>query len=929
PLRLELRPGEPARLSAREQPDGAALEAAGDPAALAALFSLLAEQWPALPDGPHAVEAVGWLRRSLAGWTPEGRAATLRADLDAVPSVPDGGAVRLLDDDPRERATLAGLVEEILGGGVDVLGPGAAGIVFQHQWSTRWERDRALDTLRDQLLPRLDPRQPLTLTMMVSEPAGVRRGLARDVRQTLRDAGFPPERVEVHVLDAFKAGLSWLREVVLPGWLTLPGIARVVLRFRPLTPGPEQAALDMRIRWLQELFPADEILSRALGLPLDRVTLEEWDGPATYAAEALDADGRTLAHEEFSPLWYARPYFGPYPDAGTVHVVTGGIVARQGETTVEARVPTDLDAFWDYFQAEVLPRLRTSIVEQSDGSPTAADQPFFDELRVEVSISEVDEPYGIREEQHSAAEALHEDIYFNTLDFIELLGQRLNGQRLVAPGSVIPIVHVRPGLAPSARVTLRARARSVARLELGALGRPIGTITRTLPPAAGVTAIAGDEGWLELTVSLPEADAHTRHVLSALGTIVPPEEGRPALAVQAGAEEVMVTAPLPDTLPEVVPAPVPTPSDTILTEENLLPLLARLADRPGVSVRLAERSYQHRPIPALEITAPMAARVWSPRKLALQKPTFLAVGRHHANEVASTTAALQLAELLTGDPGWRPLLDRVNVALLPYENADGAALHAWLQREHPIWKHHPARYNAVGFEFGEDLHNPDSPYGEARVRGALWRRWLPDVVVDNHGVPSHEWAQVFAGFGSPPRFGVSYWQLQALIYGILHYLDDPALPEHRDAALALRDAVARAIAADPELLQLNRTYYERYVTWGHRWVPERFPAGRHREMVWHFGPVAADAPRVRRAFTARAPKLTVVSWVTEVGDETAHGDQLERTARAHLLANRATLDLLAAAATPVERRFLAVPDGTRVTVARARPIRLPAPLDPS
>ncbi|HET9016940.1 MAG TPA: M14 family metallopeptidase [Thermomicrobiaceae bacterium] len=927
PLRLDVRSGDSARLSVREQPGGAALEAAGDPGALASLLGLLAREWPALPGGPDASESVAWLRRTLAGWTPEGRAAALRADLEAVPAVPDGGAVRLLDDDPDERAGLAVLVEEILGTGVDVLGPGATGVVFRQEWSARWEGDRALDALREQVLPALDPRRPLELTLLVSEPPEQRRRLDRAVRQTLAHAGFAADGVRVHVLDAFKAGLGWLREVVLPEWLGLVGIDRVVLHFLPLVPEPGLHALDMRIRWLQELFPGDEVMAAALGLPLDRFSLEEWDGPATYAAEALDAGGRSLARAEFSPLWYTRPYVGPYPDAGTVHVSTGGILARQGNTTVEVAVPTDLDVFWDYYQGEVLPRLRTYIVEQADGRPAAADQPFFDELRVEVSVSESDEPYGLREERHSAAEALHEDIYFNTLDFVEVLGQRLSGERLVAPGPVVPVVHVRPGLAPAARVSLRARARAVGRLELGGLSRPIGTVARDLPPAAGITAVAGDEGWLELTVSLPEADAHTRHVLAALGTVAPPEEGRPALAVQAGAEQVMVAAPLPDALPEVEPAPLPTPSDTILTEENLLSQLARLTDRPEVTVRLAERSYQGRPIPAVEVVAPMAAAVWSPRKLALQKPTFLVVGRHHANEVASTTAALWLVERLVDDPFWRPLLDRVNVALLPYENADGAALHAWLQHEHPIWKHHPARYNAVGFEFGEDQHNPDSPYGEARARAALWRRWLPDVVVDNHGVPSHEWAQVFAGFGSPPRFGVSYWQLQALIYGILHYLDDPAYPAHRDAALALREAVARAVAEDPELLALNRTYYERYVTWGHRWVPERFPAGRHGEMVWHFGPVAADAPRLRRAFTARAPQLTVVSWVTEVGDETAHDGQLERTARAHLVANRATLDLLAAAATPVERRFLGTPDGVRVTVARARPIRLTAPAE--
>ena len=71
------------------------------------------------------------------------------------------------------------------------------------------------------------------------------------------------------------------------------------------------------------------------------------------------------------------------------------------------------------------------------------------------------------------------------------------------------------------------------------------------------------------------------------------------------------------------------------------------------------------------------------------------------------------------------LLDHVNVAIIPYENPDGAELHAWLQQEHPTWKHHPARYNAVGLEFSLERGNTDSRYGEGRVRDKVWQRWLP------------------------------------------------------------------------------------------------------------------------------------------------------------------------------------------------------------
>lgn len=360
-----------------------------------------------------------------------------------------------------------------------------------------------------------------------------------------------------------------------------------------------------------------------------------------------------------------------------------------------------------------------------------------------------------------------------------------------------------------------------------------------------------------------------------------------------------------------------------MNAERLSRQLARLAAAPEARYTPAvEWSYGGRALPLLELTAPITTSLWSPRKLSLLKPTLLIIARHHANEVASTTAALLLAERLVDLPEWRWLLSRVNLVVLPLANPDGAALHDLLQREHPTWKHHPARYNATGFEFAADIGNPDSRYGEARARDKVFRRWLPDIVVDNHGVPSHEWAQLYAGFGSPPRFGVSYWQVQALIYGIIHY--DEERPAHRQAAFALRNAVAAAVAADAELLAWNRRFRERYQTWGANRLPDRFPAETHREMVFHFGPASGRRGRGGRDFAARFPGLTVADWVTEVADETVRGAMLRRTAGAHLTANRATLDLLAAAATPPQRRILSSADGarTRITLCRRRPILL-------
>ena len=103
--------------------------------------------------------------------------------------------------------------------------------------------------------------------------------------------------------------------------------------------------------------------------------------------------------------------------------------------------------------------------------------------------------------------------------------------------------------------------------------------------------------------------------------------------------------------------------------------------------------------------------------------------------------------------------------------------------------------------------------------------------------------------------------------------------------------------------------------------PERFPGEFHDDMLWHVSAVDPDA--ARRGFHLLYPRTTVISWVTEVNDETAEGEHLERVARAHLLANKATLDLLAVAATPAKLVVIDHGDG-RLThrFGRPRPLRL-------
>lgn len=832
-LRFEVRITDvPAMLTAT----GDGWVAAGEARSLAALLERVAANWPHItaPETGGAGAAISRLRRWLAGDGPE---------------------------------------------------PDEAGeSVWEQEWSDVWEIERLLELAERHLpdaLGSLTERSSLCLTAFVSEPPDQRAAVREQLMTLVASQGIVG--VEVVVLSAFKSGLSWLLDDVAPA-LDGRDVGRIRIEYAPFEQPEESTALDLRIRWLQELFPGTELLAAALSIPLESIDVVEGEPGVTFRAEAWDRAGEGLGVWKCDPIQRSRPFVDAISDSGQVLVTTGGWVLSVDGTPVNTMAcPTDLETFWLFWQTTVIPEIFGRIAAQ--GGAHAAAQPFFSELLVEVWISEPNEVLGLREENVSAAEALAEDLYFTTLDAIELHGKATTGERLNAPGAVIPIVHVTPGEAPRAKVTLRAALirRDLARPEL----RVVSLSLQDEEFVVGVEVETDD-------------DAATLGRLRELVALEQPAGASLLTLVTIGSDSILLRLPVSSLLVPTGPEPTVPPMDANIWGDGVMEQARSLTAFPEVTAWVEEESYQGRPIVALALAAPTPGRLSSATKLAILKPTHLIIARHHANEISSTNAAFRLAWNCATDPDWRRYLDRVNIIILPEENPDGAALHVRLASEPEArnWKHHAARYNALGCEYGEAHFDADTRFGEARARTSLWRRWPADVVVDNHGVPSHEWVQPFAGYGSPPRFAVSYWVVQALLYGIARWIDDADYSEHRQAVEALRKAVSTAVR-DTDIGAWNQVYWESYQFWGQSRLPERFPGDFRDGMLWHIDSAALDPNG--RSFTSRYPKTTVLSWVTEVNDETASGEHLERVARAHLLANQATLELLHAAAPPTRR----------------------------
>jgi hypothetical protein len=126
-----------------------------------------------------------------------------------------------------------------------------------------------------------------------------------------------------------------------------------------------------------------------------------------------------------------------------------------------------------------------------------------------------------------------------------------------------------------------------------------------------------------------------------------------------------------------------------------------------------------------------------------------------------------------------------------------------------------------------------------------------------------------------------------LLYGIVDHIDSANAAQLTDE---MRGAIAGNLAIERDLAQINETLGDRYRRWGANREPDRFPASYDGSFLCYVRSHPFDP--ANRNFGVRFPSTTLLDWVTEVPDETAHGDRLEQTARCHLLANLTAIESL-------------------------------------
>ena len=747
-------------------------------------------------------------------------------------------------------------------------------------------------------------------------------------------------------------------------------------------------------RWVHELYPVDEIFLRDLGIAKDNFSVEIVNDPKDiYTVEATDAAGEVVYHTAFSPKTVEREYLDKFPGWSRVLVTTGWISASvNGTSVVDERIATDPERFWDHYQSKVLPRIYDNVMKVTDNRPLPDKQPFHRDLDVEVWMSEPDFRIGVDEELVSSLEALHEDLYFVTLDFFDALGRTTTRRRLAAPGKIFPIIHPdRPGKPGEVRIHYAGNASTKAKLEIvyrekdverpTRVSRDLTKIDTTAALVNRVVARADRLSELDLDVEAKDdrEAARAADALDALARLHAAGVYRDALsfdhvdrvAISVGLKDVRARRVLEST-GAFPPSPVRTASqaaqieargfnpptgvqavapparkplvtwDHIISPDESEQIVGQLAAFPEVKAYKAGRSYRGRDISVLEITSPTPSELVSLAKLSAYKPTIFITGRQHANEVSSTSHILRLAELLVTDKSYKDILKKVNVVLHPVENPDGAQMAYELQKLTPNHMLHAGRYSALGQDVASLVGLPDPLLPESLVRTRVWRDWLPDVYLNPHGYPSHEWVQPFAGY-VPPGFR-TYLSTRGW-YTTIGTMRDPRYPNHADATEALREAIVREINSNPDVRAMDLRHQARYRKWAYGFGPYVFnqeiykdtaiyysdpetgePSGSRRFGVGRGGGAgpageSGAGPGTGRFSMAAWPQVTFFSGGTEAPDETAQGEWLNLVAKAGFSYLMASVKYLRDGQYTVHRiEEDAARDGVSLTTIRIRPV---------
>ena len=768
----------------------------------------------------------------------------------------------------------------------------------------------------------------------------VRKSLEAEIRERLRQLGI--QNPEVTVLCSYKQGFSWISEKEIPELKKYPDLKTVEIYFKPfLPPGvtewkDEDGAVpsysnidkdperwyDMPIRYLQELYPIEDVIAKETGIDPDQIVFKVYEGAEdiTYELKGLGTDGRELYHSIYKAAWTERCYIDAYPDLGKVHPATGYVrLSVDGEKLLDEQIESDVEKIWKIYQQQVLPDIREYVDKKTRGKDLVSAQPFFEKLEIDILASEPDERLDSREDLLSSLDGLHEDIYFVGTDYFKNYGMEKAGQVTDAPGLILPKIRKQEGK-PRMKVTVYAQnsQEPVIRQKDGSLIRPVLSKSEVNvwmkgfhTDEEGNTAVLRVEGVPEEVVKA-YAELLDKDQLM-LGSKL---EGIRKLVFET--EQGSYTARIREkheNKESLDIRQIDLSEDRLIGYEDYIRIIDQLKKVPELNVYPVAVSYKGRTVYAVEFCPRLSGYISRTKRITAH-PSQIIDSRHHANEVSSTNSAFMLIRKILTDEAFTLLPDQMNLVILPMENVDGAAIHYELQKDNPNWKLHVARFNAVGKEFYYDLFETETIHTEAEAMRRLFMTFLPDALIDNHGVPSHEWEQQFSGYTSPAYKG--FWLPRSLLYGYFYHITGDEYHSNYTLNKKMEDVIADAFMEDEEITRENKMWARQFEKYAHAWMPKMFPADYYKNMINYWIPHEYDP--THRYPSIRYPWILSLDYVSEVADETAQGAYLHSCARAHTVHDVAILKSMMQADCVYTQEWEMKEQQVKVVLTRKRPI---------
>jgi hypothetical protein len=188
---------------------------------------------------------------------------------------------------------------------------------------------------------------------------------------------------------------------------------------------------------------------------------------------------------------------------------------------------------------------------------------------------------------------------------------------------------------------------------------------------------------------------------------------------------------------------------------------------------------------------------------------------------------------------------------------------------------------------------------------------MPDIYLNLHGYPSHEWVQPFSGYA--PYLFRDYWIPRGW-FAYFRTMSLPLYPDMAEAGRDLRGFITRGMQARPDIHESNRSFYDRYYRWASRWQPHMNYLERYDGVNLY---AKRRSSRSERLTTRR--RITFAEETPELMDETAQGEWLEFLVEQGLTYLKAHADYLMQADFVRERIEEESGDRIHISFVRKRP----------